>query len=480
MKKYRRNIALMTVTVLVFTAGTKPVFAVANYVNNYIPDKQRDTKVVDDCSVQDSSSSGQASDVEDGATGLSNPKVRAYAEQMITTLKTYGLSGACIAGIIANALSESSDLNPMRAESSTSAPVYFSSPTDTNPPEGMNIADAGGGGGIYQITPYTKFVKSPMWSDKKFGGGTGGWTVDGETVYMMEYGLSEAYLGNSRGGMYAGSGGLVDSSVNTKEKFFQAENSIQGARNASGAWEIAAEGPLVYSTARLDLAVVVYNELKLSSVKADPEKIKAYLNGGSDSGSSGGTSDTSDETPVNNCQADSGSSDSNIVNYSKSILGYFTYGQVHGVSNIGSVANPSRSGVTDCSGFVWLALAHLGYKVPEDMQWYTGSMESDAKGAHEYLKEIKPSEAGAGDIVIVNTQDSTGDSGHTAILTDKWEDKPDQSNQTPIIQEGGEGGGGGVNEGHFADSFSVLLNGQYGSYTITFARPVSEAGSQKS
>ena len=472
MNRVRKKVALICVLLSVAPMGKGYVFA--DYVSSYIPDGQRAEKKINDCTVQDTSSSGEASNVENGATGLSDPKVKANAEQIVNTLKSHGLSGATIAGIIANALSESSDLNPMRAEQSGNTPVYFSSPTDTNPPAGMNLADAGGGAGIYQITPYTKYIKSPMWSDKSFGGGTGGWTADGETMYMIEYGLSEEYLANSRGGMYAESGGLVDSSVNTKEKFFQAENSVQGARKASQAWEIAAEGPQVYSTARLDLAVVVYNELKLSSVKADPEKIKAFL-GGSDSG---GSSDASTDTPINGCQTDSGSSDSNIVNYGKSLLGYFTYEQVHGVSNIGSVASPSKSGVTDCSGFVWLVLAHLGYKVPADMQWYTGSMEEDAKGAHQYLKEIKSSEAGAGDIVIVNTGDSSGSSGHTAILTDKWQSKPDQSNQTPIIQEGGEGGDGGVNEGHFADSFSVLLNGQYGSYSITFARPVSQAGSQ--
>jgi cell wall-associated NlpC family hydrolase len=471
--KKKQYLTMAMTGIFLLSSNSSMAFAKTNYVNNYIPDNHRSSNQ-SDCATQDTSSSGESSSVNNGASGLSDPKTKAYAEQIVSTLKSHGLSGSAIAGILGNALHEDSDLNPMRAEQTTT-PIYFSSPTSTTPPAGMNIADGGGGAGIYQITPYTKYIASPMWSNKSYGGGTGGWTADGETMYMLEYGLSDEYLANSRGGIYASQGGLVDSSVNSKEKMLQAENSIQGVRNSAQAWEIGAEGPRVYSTAQLDLAVVAYNELNLSSIKADPNKIKELLGG---AGNSDSSNNSSTPTSINDCQASSGTSDSNIVNYAKSLLGYFTYEQSHGVSYIGSVANPSRDGVTDCSGFVWLVLAHLGYKVPENMGWYTGSMESDAKGAHEYLKEIPASEAGAGDIVIVNTGGGSGNAGHTAILEAKWESAPDQSNETPVIEEGGEGGSGGVTEGHFADSFGALLNGTLGAYSITFARPVSQAGSQ--
>ena len=65
--------------------------------------------------------------------------------------------------------------------------------------------------------------------------------------------------------------------------------------------------------------------------------------------------------------SDLGDSDSEIVNKAKKLLGYFTYQQSHGVSYIGSIDNPNRDGVTDCSGFVWLVLAQAGYKVPDNM-----------------------------------------------------------------------------------------------------------------
>lgn len=164
--------------------------------------------------------------------------------------------------------------------------------------------------------------------------------------------------------------------------------------------------------------------------------------------------------PVNN---------SDLVTTAKSMLGYFNYGATHGISNIGSVANPNPNGVTDCSGFVWLALAKAGYRVPANMGWYTQTMENDAKGAHQYLQAIDPSQAQAGDIVIVNTNDGFGQNGHTAILEGPWQNVTPGSNMTPVIQMGGRTTAKGVNEDGFATSFLSLLQG---NYTLTIARPI--------
>lgn len=160
---------------------------------------------------------------------------------------------------------------------------------------------------------------------------------------------------------------------------------------------------------------------------------------------------------------------SDIVGIAKSLLGYFSYEQVHGESYIGSVESPNRSGTTDCSGFVWLVLKKAGYKVPDNMAWFTQTMEDDAKGKHQWLQEISSSEAKAGDIVIVNTGDGSGSNGHTAILEEDWKSGSPKDNDTKIIQEGGEGGSGGVNEGTFKHSFMGLLDG---SYSLTFAKAI--------
>ncbi len=72
------------------------------------------------------------------------------------------------------------------------------------------------------------------------------------------------------------------------------------------------------------------------------------------------------------------------------------YVQTHPSPDLGSdLKNPSKTGGTDCSGFVWLALNKAGYKVPANMGWFTGTMASDAKGSHQYLKQISENDAKA-------------------------------------------------------------------------------------
>ncbi|MDT2392169.1 phage tail spike protein [Enterococcus avium] len=145
---------------------------------------------------------------------------------------------------------------------------------------------------------------------------------------------------------------------------------------------------------------------------------------------------------------------SDIVSVAKSLLGYFTYQLIHGEAYIGSVANPDRNGVTDCSGYVWLVLAMCGYRVPANMQWYTGSMTSDARGAHQWLQEIAPEQSKAGDIIIYNVGGGAGANGHTAILLETY-----RGNDTQIIQMGGDGRFSGVNTSTMGYSFGALLGG---------------------
>lgn len=162
---------------------------------------------------------------------------------------------------------------------------------------------------------------------------------------------------------------------------------------------------------------------------------------------------------------DTGEADGNIIKTAKSMKGYFKYGQSHPSADLGTdFKNPNKSGTTDCSGFVWLTLNKAGYKVPANMGWFTGTMASDAKDEHKWLKQIKPSDAKAGDIVIVNQGAGAGNNGHTAFITENWHGK-----NTKIIQEGGDTTGH-VNEGQFGTSFSVLLDGG----DVVLARPVKK------
>lgn len=150
-----------------------------------------------------------------------------------------------------------------------------------------------------------------------------------------------------------------------------------------------------------------------------------------------------------------------ILEAARSYLGWFYYKLQHPSPDLGDLNNPNKSGGTDCSGFVWLALNKAGYKMPPNMGWFTGSMADDARGAKQYLQEIPASEAKAGDIIIANMGAGVGKDGHTAILTEDW-----HGNTTKIIEQGGYGSDS-VHEGQTDTSFGYLM-----SFDICFARPV--------
>ncbi len=143
----------------------------------------------------------------------------------------------------------------------------------------------------------------------------------------------------------------------------------------------------------------------------------------------------------------------NILSTAKSLIGYFHYSQPMRW-NFGSVENPDRNGYADCSSFVWLALTKAGYRTaPRGTLWYTGSMRDDARGARQYLTEVPPNEAKAGDIIIVNLGAGAGNDGHTAVLAEDW-----HGYTTAIVEMGGMQSGG-VGVGRVDLSFGYLLNG---------------------
>lgn len=143
----------------------------------------------------------------------------------------------------------------------------------------------------------------------------------------------------------------------------------------------------------------------------------------------------------------------NILSTAKSLAGYFSYSQPLRW-NFGSVESPDRNGYADCSSFVWLALSKAGYKTAtRGTLWYTGSMRDDARGAKQYLTEVSPNNAKAGDIIIVNLGGGAGNDGHTAILAEDW-----HGYTTSIVEMGGMQSGG-VGIGRVDWSFGYLLNG---------------------
>lgn len=179
--------------------------------------------------------------------------------------------------------------------------------------------------------------------------------------------------------------------------------------------------------------------------------------------SNGATAGQQDEMEACIGETAISSADGNVLKVAKSLIGYFHYSQPLR-TQFGSVESPDKNGYADCSSFVWLVLTKAGYKTPANVGWFTGSMTSDARGAKQYLQEVSPSDAKAGDVVIVNLGSGVGNDGHTAILAEDW-----HGLTTKIVEQGGMNHNG-VGEGQVDLSFSYLLNGG----DICLARPVKK------
>jgi len=208
--------------------------------------------------------------------------------------------------------------------------------------------------------------------------------------------------------------------------------------------------------------------VQLKDLKADDQYGESILNDANvDKGSDNHT--TGEKNKSDGCDSTVGShyskSNSKIVDEGRKYLNWFYYIQDHSLGAFGDWDSPSKSAGTDCSGFIWFVLHKVGsYKMPENMQWYTGSMEDDAKGKHQWLQEIPAKEAKAGDVVIINTGSGAGNDGHTGFLTEDW-----HGNDTKIIEQGGMGRS--VNEAKYGDAVMSLLDK---THTVTFARPIQK------
>lgn len=174
--------------------------------------------------------------------------------------------------------------------------------------------------------------------------------------------------------------------------------------------------------------------------------------------------DAKQEKYNSDCTSSTSDSDNgDIVKTAKQFIGWFNYSQPMR-TQFGTIETPNKEGYTDCSSFVWFILTKAGYKTPANVGWYTGSMTPDARGTHQYLKEVSKSDAKAGDIIIVNQGSGAGNDGHTAVLIENW-----HGNTTKIIESGGMQNGK-VGQGQVDLSFGYLLNGG----DICIARPIKK------
>lgn len=341
--------------------------------------------------------------------------------------KGKGFGGVHISGVMGNVKNEGDYYIPDKAEGGKNDRGLGDGVAPSVVGSGYSV----GGGGHYQFTPYTKYA--PL-GDKKWK----------DSVAQSDF-VWDSEVANA----------------SWKSDYLK----LTTPEDSAEMWSAKYERPGSYNPQKSVDAKAVYIAFGGKDVK--PNSDLANSTGTAVEGDS--SSQNQQSSICGNNGKSTGNGNGDIIDKGRALLGYFSYLQVHGEHYIGSVSNPKKDGVTDCSGFVWLVLKQTGYKVPDDMQWYTGNMESDAKGEHKWLEEIDKKDTKAGDIVIVNTGDGAGSNGHTAFLTEAWKDEPVKSNTTMVIQQGGNGDS--VNEDTFINSFLSLVQGDY---SITFARAIKE------
>ena len=304
-----------------------------------------------------------------------------------------------------------------------------------------------GGAGVYQFTPYTKYapLRDPKWLD-----------MAAQTEFVAKSIKSGDWIAGHdlTGGNHSFMQFAHESDPKNACKEWNAYE-----RGAS--WAISKALP-----GKLADAETAYKIFGGANISANDSLLGAAASGAT----AGAAAENSSE---NKCSTnDDSTSDSKMVDIAKKLIGYFTYAFSRPVlkntmsnPNSKEVSDVNKNGTTDCSGFVYLVTYLAGYKVP-DGGWFTGSMYTDATGAHKYLKQVDESDAKAGDIVVCGGPNSAGAAGHTAILAENW-----HGMDTKIINEGGSGGDGPVNEGPFIKNFGSDL----GNNQRIFCRPVSKA-----
>lgn len=267
--------------------------------DNYVPSKKcapvdsKDTAGESDGQDDSAPSSG------DDAGGVDAWKTKGTienktAQQIYDTFtKEHGTSGAFAVGQITNAIFESG-LIPDRSQGAGTIRFGMNSKT---PP-----ANEGGGGGLWQFTPYSKFTESSYWG--KNGGD--GWAVANQADYMFdtEFRTGTAWIYASstnptHGAAYYGRSPAFGS---LKEWLTTSDPT-----KATEAFQVGYERPAVFHPERLAKAKEVNDYFNKDNKKADTAKIDKLV--------AGSQSDSSDFSDV----SDASSSESSATGQEDSV-----------------------------------------------------------------------------------------------------------------------------------------------------------------
>lgn len=436
-KKGRSLIVLATLELTLagtFASSAKASMFDSGYVNTCVSDGNGNNKV-------ESGSNPTTS----GATGDWTKKgTDAYktAEQIFKYWpEKHGFSGAASAGIVGNVAG---------AEDQSMK---------------LDQKEVGGsGGGLYQFTPYTKYLESPK-SDKS-------WSVENQSDVVYDLELKNDAI--KAYGLHL-----------TTAQFGQLDDPAKAAE----AWERGYERPRADLAAktlptRQAAAQKAYEMFGGANIKANSALLAAAgtasgtgNNGGVSQSNSGNSSNP--DCPNGSSGSDVGQADGDIVKLARSFNGWFHYPHPdrHSVDmvtkdgKLNSKDDLKKDGITDCSGFVWIVLKLAGYSVPANMAWFTGTMAQDAKGPHKWFKQIDPKDAKPGDVIIVNEGSGVGGNGHTAIITENW-----HGYDTKCINEGGDDETVFHHDGVCEDTIQRQFGSMVQQGDVTIARPVKASG----
>lgn len=319
--------------------------------------------------------------------GTENYKI---AKKVIKTLKSIGLSGVAIAGVLGNAAHESGGLNP-----------------------GILNSLGDGGKGLIQWTGGRRTQLEELAASMH------------KSSSDLDVQLAMLKKDFSNPGMWvSGYKKLTPSIFNSlKDPGEAALRFYLSQFEAGGGYDHDPDGT---ASTREAYAKLAYATFHLSGVKGNTAKLESLV-GGSVTGLANDNAATAEKANTANCKGTGNDnvSDGNIVNTARKIKDklHWTYDQTQRndwsdskkFDEVTKFSELKDDGHSDCSSFVDVVYQLCGYKTPHGAgnAWTTISMmDTYSKGDNKMLEEVPAEKAKAGD-AAVGTQ-------HAVIITEDW------------------------------------------------------------
>ena len=448
--RVKRFIAIPLVAITILGCTVSPATVSIAHADpkpwQYVPDD-------DDCKEPANPTSDSTSENQEGVSGgdwmKEGTETNKVMKQMFKIMtEEYGISGATAAGIL-GAISMESHFVPDIAEMTTT-PIRFGMNSKT-PPASMNTADAGGGGGLFQFTPYTKFCNGDFWSKPNSESG-GGWYVENQIAAAW----NEAIVSGSWSSFAANVPRMYDKTTKytSEEAFLSNTDDPAGACEAwAYVYERGAKWAFAQTIEQRKANAIKINEyLNKDNIPADKSKWIAHGYGEKSIGKLGAVAGgiLSNESnkkkckEVQNGEIEKGS----YLDVAKQIaankfVGYYSVGAYSGHGNFMNWEPPTEAGSQeqtglDCSGFVGECFRHCSNstlnKIDTAISAGTGSFDGYLTKKFKFTKHNYTSkdDLQAGDILL-------RDQHHTEIVLGWYDTNKLDSDGNPTETEKGKG-----------------------------------------